>query len=424
MKRVFLLLVVIALGACTQLPERLASSELRPAFGSDARDAAGGLARYASGVYVVGNTDGDLDGAQVGEGDAFIRKYTSNGALLWRRQFGRPKRDVVLSVASDSGDNAYVAGETTGDFLSGGAKGKSDIFLRKYTPTGEVAWTKQFGTRANDFDAEVVVVGNAVYVAATFGKIGGEYYNYDFDYNGVLVKFDTAGHELWRRNFGSPEGDYVEDIAVDASENIYVSGVTFGSFGGVTTSGYDAYVRKYKPDGTALWTRFVPDRNQNNVIAVSGHDVYLVTTFYDFSSEGGSREIRLTRFNSGGSKTLERVYDIGIQDSYVGDVAADSSGVVIVGANSSLYNLRAAGDKGYSDAFVMKVRPDGTYVWGQLIGTPYEDAAYAVLIRNSSEVYVAGSQGDYYPGPGGTEIPSDASVARLDAVTGAVVWTD
>ena len=63
----------------------------------------------------------------------------------WISQFGTPDSDIAGGVATDS-TGVYVAGSTVGVFPGQAAVGGIDIFLRKYSFTGSVLWTRQFGS--------------------------------------------------------------------------------------------------------------------------------------------------------------------------------------------------------------------------------------------------------------------------------------
>src|SRR5438270_6913106 len=73
----------------------------------------------------------------------------------------------------------------------------------------------------------------------------------------------------WIRQFGSSSGDIAQSVAVDAS-GVYVAGRTMGALPGQTKAGfYDAYIRKYDPSGTELWTRQFGSSGSTNVFGVA-----------------------------------------------------------------------------------------------------------------------------------------------------------
>jgi hypothetical protein len=124
-------------------------------FGSNASDRA-----YAVSVntfnefFVVGVTDGALQGSSAGASDVFVRAYSAGSQPLqplWTRQFGTPADDRAFAVAA-SGDvsdpdairsrQVYIAGATAGT-LVGANRGKYDAFLRRLDGIGNVSWTDQ-----------------------------------------------------------------------------------------------------------------------------------------------------------------------------------------------------------------------------------------------------------------------------------------
>jgi hypothetical protein len=163
-------LVALVVSSCSQ-PSDLPSPNLEPQFGTTAFDGAYGVTKYGSAVYVVGSTSGGLHSTNKGGSDAYIRKVDTSGKLLWGRQFGTDKADYPHDVATDANGNAYVYGNTMGD-LARPMRVYTDHFLRKYTPSGAVVWTRQFGLDTADYSGGVAVSGNSVYVVGLSQHIG------------------------------------------------------------------------------------------------------------------------------------------------------------------------------------------------------------------------------------------------------------
>jgi len=75
-----------------------------------------------------------------------------------------------------------------------------------------------------------------------------------------VVKFDANGNRLWVITIGGNSGEQPDDMAVDASENVYISGFFQGTCnfnpGSTLTSsgGNDGFIAKYAPTGQLLWT--------------------------------------------------------------------------------------------------------------------------------------------------------------------------
>src|SRR5574338_266100 len=159
-------------------------------FGTDGTDIANGVATDPSGnIYLTGSTSGSLVGANRGWDDAWVAKYDPAGRPLWRRQLGSEAYESANSVATDSAGNVYLAGYTEGS-LRGANLGGAD------------AW---------------------------------------------LAKYDCSGRPLWRQQFGTEENDVAFGVATDGEGNVYLTGYTEGSLGGVHKGLMDAWVAKYDP---------------------------------------------------------------------------------------------------------------------------------------------------------------------------------
>ena len=134
-----------------------------------------------------------------------------------------------------------------------------------------LAWTRQFGS--NNFDhAEDLTVdasGNVYLTGHSLGAIGKE--------DGWIAKVDSTGNLLWIHQLGSYQGrEHVHGITTDSFGFIYVSGTTTGSLvSGHHQGGQDAWLIKYDPDGKHVWKRQLgtASRDAAHGIAVdnSGH---------------------------------------------------------------------------------------------------------------------------------------------------------
>ncbi len=107
-------------------------------FGTSDTDVAGGIAANGAGYVVVGTTNGNLSGQNLGYSDAFSRRYDGAGGIVWTRPFGTELQDSGDAVAVDA--NGYmVLGTTDGSFTGpGGPLGENDLFVRRYSRAGHV----------------------------------------------------------------------------------------------------------------------------------------------------------------------------------------------------------------------------------------------------------------------------------------------
>jgi len=242
-----------------------------------------GIAVDSSGnAYVTGYTGSSDFPAVVGPDlsfngseDAFVARVNPSGtALVYAGFLGGSYSDEGLGIAVDSSGNAYVTGYTgSSDFpavvgpdLS--HNGNDDAFVTKVNPAGTVLVYSGFlgGSRwEGGEDIAVDSSGNAYVTGWTSSSDFPAVVGPDLIYNGggdaFVAKVNPSGTTLVYAGFlGGSGGDVGLGIAVDASGNAYVTGMTASSnfpavvgpdlsFNG---GDYDAFVARVNPAGTAL----------------------------------------------------------------------------------------------------------------------------------------------------------------------------
>ena len=215
--------------------------------------------------YVSGRTDGSLGGPNAGAGDAFLTKFAASGNVLWSRQIGTGSNEDIVTVAADALGNAYITGRTFGA-LGGPNAGGADVFLTKYNPSGSLVWTKQIGTSGWDLSESVAVdvLGNVYITGTTPGSLGGT------SAGGIdvfLFKYDASGNVVWSRQFGTGENEFNFSVAVDDLGNAYVGGVASGS--GPTAGSADASLTKFDSSGNFLWSKQIGSSSDDYCYSVA-----------------------------------------------------------------------------------------------------------------------------------------------------------
>jgi hypothetical protein len=83
------------------------------------------------GAFVAGSAFGSLGGPYVGLHDAWLARYDSGGNRAWIRQLGTSGYDLAGSFAPDGTGGVFVAGNTQGN-LGGTNAGGYDAWLARY----------------------------------------------------------------------------------------------------------------------------------------------------------------------------------------------------------------------------------------------------------------------------------------------------
>jgi fibronectin type 3 domain-containing protein len=243
-----------------------------------------------------------------------------------------------VAVATDASNNVYTA---NWDYNPGG-----DITLTKRDAAGNILWEVPYNnTDPTRHEVATWVETDGAGNILVSGTIRSGYSN-PVNANSLLMKFDPSGNLLWRVVYETDfDGSSTRKCLVDSENNIYVLGLGNSGTGIVTK------VKKFSPDGTALWSWFdnagigAPQNfklTPDNQLLISGRGIT--------GSINGYAKISL----SGTS-----VWSLGgINSLTVGDAAGDSFG------NTYLINGQYGAST--SGSVVRKLSPSGAFILEKL----------------------------------------------------------
>jgi hypothetical protein len=146
-------------------------------------------------------------------------KYNSSGTQQWVSRYNGPgtSDDYANAIAVDASGNVFVTGEAFFAPNEG-----SDYATIKYSPSGAQQWVARYNGPASSVDVanDIVVDGSGnVYVT---GESRGPATEDDF----ATIKYNSSGIEQCLVRYNGPGNtfDLASALAVDASGNIYVTG--------------------------------------------------------------------------------------------------------------------------------------------------------------------------------------------------------
>ncbi len=442
-------------------------------------DGSGNIYATGSTAY-AGWTSGGWNTTYSGSGDGFVVKLSTAGAPVWSTYLSG---SGGTGIAADSNNNVFVTGSTNSKgWVSGGAHttlaGGQDSFLVKLSGAGAHLWSTYLGG-TNDDSAQAVAVdtgGNAYvtgYSNSTDWFGGGWSVSPGGGNDAFVAKFSGAGAQLWASCLGGTVEDDGYGIAVDGTDNLYVTGNTESSgwTGGGWNTSYgggtnDAFVAKIyqgsEPVGSlrvtitpaaaaaagAQWRRVGTAAWHNSGVVESG--ILPGAWEVEFKDLTGwvPAERHAVAVPSGATLQDAGTYvavsvDMtwstylgGIRDDYGRAIAVDGSGNVYVtgetyssGWVSGGWNTVLGGGSGGGgpyDGYVVKLNAAGAHVWSTYLGGSGNDFGRGVAVDGSGNVYVTGDtttsgwvSGGWHSTLSGT---SDAFVVKLNAM-GAPLWS-
>ncbi|MCF8278483.1 MAG: hypothetical protein K9J17_17275 [Flavobacteriales bacterium] len=202
-----------------------------------------------------------------------------------------------------------------------------------------------------DADGNVIVVGSftgSTHIADTFLTGSGSM-------EGFVAKFTSEGEFQWARVISGPAEDMARGVVTEPNGNIFVVGhftdtVTFSVSEEDTAAvgsrgGQDAFIAKYSPSGEFIW--------------------YLTG-----GGPGDDTATDIDRYEWSGKLYVSGGYEKRAQ-----------------------FGLETLLSSGLTDAFLLKMDPDGNAHWIRSGGGSEHDIAAAVAVGNDESVYIVG---DFY----------------------------
>lgn len=183
----------------------------------------------------------------VGNYDIFLTKYSNTGELLWIKQAGGIYMDEGYSVAIDEKNNIYAAGcfQDNAIFpdtvLPGGAR--NDIFIAKFNESGDMVWLNKIDGPHTDVVNSIAYSNNNIYMTGYFWELitlGDTTFTSRGKGDIFTVKYDTDGILQWAEHSGGESYDDSKYVILDHSDNIYITGY----FEEAASFGTDFYITK------------------------------------------------------------------------------------------------------------------------------------------------------------------------------------
>ena len=320
-------------------------------------------------MYVIGSTNASTSSAMQ------VLKFDNKGDLQWQKEIGASD-DRGLAVTTDSSGNVYVCGRT---FVSGAP----NFLTIKLNSSGVSQWQKALSDVIFVTDVKIDSGNNVIVVGAGTSD------------NTQIAKYNSSGTLQWQKQLqGSSYNLGDNEVAIDSSNNIYISGTMFE--GGY----FYSIVAKYNSSGTLQWQNKFGGSSKNQYGSSIATDASGNVVICGFTDSTGTAEFLIYKLNSSGTlqwqKTFGDVYDQGY------GVATDSSdNVYIIGIGYYATN----------NFTFAKFDSSGTIQWQRQLGGSSSEIGKSIRVASDGAIYVCGyTQSGTFKGFMYARLPNDGSL--------------
>ena len=270
--------------------------------------------------------------------------------------------DEPYGIAVDSEHSVYVTGWSE----SHGSGGR-DAVIAKYDLFGVLQWQRTLGGASSDEGRGIAVdSSDNVYITGVT------------DNAGLIAKYNKSGSIQWQRSLtGGTTTGY--SVAVDSSDNVYVCGRSTAG------SGAPLFIAKYNSSGTIQGHRFLGVNTATNGygVAIDGSDNVYV--FGDTDGDGaGDLDMLIAKYNSSLSIQWQRTLGDSVKEEGYGCDVDSSGNVYVTGFTQT--------DSNTNTAILAKYNTSGSIQWQRSLSTTNKAAlGYAIAVDDTgNNVYVGG----------------------------------
>ncbi len=356
-------------------------------YGGEEDDLAYMIEKTGRGEYIlVGNTKS----FGAGKTDVWLMKIDPEGNMIWEKTFGGARDDWAYSVLPTS-DKGYIL---TG-YAGSESRDITDIWIIKLDRDGNEEWNRKHSIHRFNISNSIVQTNDGGYMVA--GSSGDRTSFMDF----VVIRLDGGGEKIWSRTYGGGAFNIASSIIGTADGGYIVSGSTKGRLADL-----DFLVMKIDAGGERGWSRTFGGKRDDGVSSIrETEDGGYVAAGYTSREGSDYKDLWVLKLDSGCEKTWERTFG-GFMSEEAGSIEQTADGGYIV-AGYTQYR-----DRRKDEIWLIRLDPDGNMTWDRIYGGEKFDSAASIQRTDDGGYIVAGNTTSYGAGK------MDMLVMKLDSEGG------
>ncbi len=346
------------------------------AFGGSDKDIAYCVAPAEQGSVIVAGATRTFG---KGRDDVLAIKVDRNGKILWKKTFGRKRKDIAYAITPTRDGNFVIVGATR----SFSELGDPDLYAIKIDTRGNLIWERHLGGKMRDFGKAVVATGDGgVLIAGASESFGDNYLD------AYIVKLDKNGKEEWAKIVGGERDDIANGIALTTDGGFVIAGV-------IESYGYqskDYYIVRFDSHARQRWTKLIGEESEDVAKAVVATDDGGCVVTGNTRSYGSKRnDIMVVKVAADGKLVWQRLFGYK-EKEWMSAIAKKADGGFMMAGRTDSFG------HGEFDFYVMQLDPQGHSVWAPVYGGEYDDIAHGITRTSDGDFVVVGSTKSYGKG--------------------------
>lgn len=286
------------------------------------------------------------------------------------KTFGKEHTDRGVAIEKALNDEGYVVVGLTKNF---GVQGE-DVYLIKTDSEGNLDWQKTYGGKGDDNGWAIKKTADNNYLIAGFSNSFG---NGDWDI--FVIKTDSKGNQIWKKNYGSSKDEYAWDLIVTSDNHYVIIGQTNNTENGEPTT----FWMKIDVDGNIIWENQLARPFMNRAFSiVEGKNSSLffsgLTTTYVGDLDGF-----VAKITSAGQLEWYKTY---------GGSQNDLGHSIKAGNDSSFFMFGYSKSYGSSknSPWLVKIDETGKEIWNYTYGSHAEERIVGGYVTDDNKCIMLG----------------------------------
>lgn len=169
-----------------------------------------------------------------GSYDFWILKISSDGNLIWQKNFGGSEIEEPRGICKTNDGNFMIVGDTrSSDKNVSINNGAADLWLIKISSDGNLIWEKTIGGSSFDVARAIYKSQNAGYLIAGSSRSSNSAFTNQGQSDAWLLKVDDTSNIIWQKNIGGSEIDFLYDVIETRNNSIIAVGESGSSNGDI-----------------------------------------------------------------------------------------------------------------------------------------------------------------------------------------------